>query len=88
MISLHGKHLVLELSLLKQKRIWYFNCIFLLMWKWSIERTVDPCVVTKKEIHTRTQELGVRAGYNIRTSMLHTGWSSTCCRLWRWHGQM
>jgi len=53
----------------------------------NIERTVDLCVITKKEIHMRTQELWVRAGYNIPTCifpkgvwerdyMLHTGRST------------
>jgi len=32
----------------------------------NIERTVDLCVITKKEIHMLTQELRVRPGYNIQ----------------------
>jgi len=42
----------------------------------------------KKEIHMRTQELWVRPCNNIQACCMHTGWSITCYRSWRWHGQM
>ena len=52
----------------------------------NIERTVDLCVITKKNTHAYTGT--VSQGWIQYTSMLHTGWSSIGFRSWRWHGQM
>jgi len=55
----------------------------------NIGRAVDLCVITKKiySVH-KNCESGLAMIYQCAaqyTSMLHTGWSSTCCRSWRWH---
>ena len=39
----------------------------------NIERTVDLCVITHKEIHMHTQELRVRRGYNIQACCTQAG---------------
>jgi len=46
----------------------------------NIGRAVDLCVITKK-IHSVHRNCDLAMIY-------HTGWSSTCCRSWRWHWQM
>jgi len=67
-------------------RVWV-SCI---CWSnyWLILRTVDLCVITKKEIHMRSQELWVRPGYNIQARCTQAGPAYTALRSWRWHGQM
>jgi len=49
---------------------------------------VDLCVITKKEIHMCTQELGVRPGYNLQECCTQAGPAHAALRSWSWHGQM
>jgi len=41
----------------------------------------------KKELHVSASTGTVSQAWLYYTSMLHTGWSSTRCKSWGWHGQ-
>ena len=64
---------------------------------WVHTQNMEPLTVIRMWLNLRPQKITkythvytgtVSRAWLQYTSMLHTGWSGTGCRSWRWHGQM
>jgi len=52
------------------------------------QNVAEPQATENHIKYTHVVHRNCKSGLVIMYNMLHTGWSNTGCRLWRWHGQM